>query len=183
MDSKTITLKELKFYIESFRKCTLKISLSIMLCIISPSVLIVLSGVSESTHIVSDKFSNIIGVIFIIFMLALSIILSLKAVLEINRNDFYKINENVKYTFENGVNEYISELKQQHKKKFSSKIIICIALCVIFAVPIVITGMFYENIAIYECIASSVFLIVFAVQVAHFIYFQINFSCYEKLSQ
>ena len=101
MDSKTITLKELKFYIESFRKCTLKISLSIMLCIISPSVLIVLSGVSESTHIVSDKFSNIIGVIFIIFMLALSIILSLKAVLEINRNDFYKINENVKYTFEN----------------------------------------------------------------------------------
>lgn len=182
MNSKTITLKDVKFYIESFRKCTIKISLSVMLCIISPVVLIVLSGVSESTHILSSKFSNIVGVLFIVVMLILAIILSLKAVLEINKNDFYKINKNSKYILENGISEYISDLKQQQKKKFSSKIIICIALCIVFAIPVIITGMFYENIAIYECIASSAFLIAFAVQVAYFIYFQINFTCYEKFS-
>ncbi len=184
MNKENITLKDMKNYIESFRKYTIKISLGVMLCIISPSALILLSGISESIHVISDGVGNTIGMLFIVLMLALAIALFVKAISDMNKNDFYKLSkmDNDNYVFENGISEYISDLKQQHKKRFSSKMIICISLCVIFAIPVVITGMFYENIAIYECVASSAFLIVFVVQVAYFVYFQMNYMCYEKFS-
>ena len=148
-----IKLSEVESYIDKFKDSTFKMAISVLLCIMSPAVLIVLSGISEGTGAISEKASDIAG-----------------------RNE-----NNGVYTLEQSAQKYVSDLKLKQKKIFSSGIIKGIIVCVIAAIPVVVTGMFFENIALYECIATAVFLVVFAIEAACFIYCQLNWNCYDRL--
>lgn len=177
-----ITLSEVESYIGKFKNSTFKMAVSALLCIMSPVVLIVLSGISEGTGVISEKVSDIAGICVIIVMAVIAVVIFIKSLMEFSKNNIAGKNENKGgYTFEKSAQKYISDLKSKQKKTFSSGIIKGIIVCVIAAIPVVVTGMFFENIALYECIATAVFLVVFAIEAAYFIYCQLNWSCYDRL--
>lgn len=177
-----IKLSEVESYIDKFKDSTFKMAISVLLCIMSPAVLIVLSGISEGTGAISEKASDIAGICVIILMAAIAVYMFVRSLMELGKNDIAGRSKNEgAYTLEQSAQKYVSDLKLKQKKIFSSGVINGIIVCVIAAIPVVVTGMFFENIALYECIATAVFLVVFAIEAACFIYCQLNWNCYDRL--
>ena len=115
-------------------------------------------------------------------MAAIAVYMFVRSLMELGKNEIAGRSKNDgAYTLEQSAQKYVSDLKLKQKKIFSASMIKGIIVCVIAAIPVVVIGMFFENIALYECIATAVFLVVFAIEAACFIYCQLNWNCYDRL--
>lgn len=82
-----IKLSEVESYIDKFKDSTFKMAISVLLCIMSPAVLIVLSGISEGTGAISEKASDIAGICVIILMAAIAVYMFVRSLMELGKND------------------------------------------------------------------------------------------------
>ena len=89
-----IKLSEVESYIDKFKNSTFKMAISVLLCIMSPAVLIVLSGISEGTGVISEKASDIAGICVIILMAAIAVYMFVRSLMELGKNEIAGRNEN-----------------------------------------------------------------------------------------
>lgn len=181
MKSNLITVNQLQTYNKQVKKCAVKIGISVLLCIMSPAILIVLSGISEGTGAVSESVTYVSGICCMVVMVVAAIVIFITGIIQFNRNNDDMCQNSDVYSLEQAAVKYLSDLKLKHKKAFSSGVLKGIIVCIIAAIPVIVAGMFFENIALYECIAAAFFLVVFAIEAAYFIYCQIKWSGYNRL--
>ena len=92
-----IKLSEVESYIDKLKDSTFKMAISVLLCIMSPAVLIVLSGISEGIGVISEKTSDIAGISVIILMAAIAVYMFVRGLMELGKNDaFYLLTKKEK---------------------------------------------------------------------------------------
>ncbi len=135
-----VSLKESNAFLQHNKKAASLVSTGVMMCILSPILLIELSALSESGILpFSEAVSAGAGTIVLLVMIAVAVVLFLMAYM---RGKPFEYLENEKIDTEYGVSGMVKELKTDYAETHSRLMIIGILFCVISAIPLFLLSMF-----------------------------------------
>ena len=136
-----VSMEEANAFLEHKNQAASQIALGVFLCILSPSLLIVLSTLQESSLLpLSEGKSVGIGVLFLFLLAGAGVALFIKNSIEGDR--FHYIEKELLNTAY-GVNGMVQEKKSRYQGTYTSQMILGIFLCIIAASPIFISMIIY----------------------------------------
>lgn len=156
--------------------------LGVSLCIISPVLLIVLSGLSDSGLFgISENIAAGVGITVLLVFVAIGVFLFIKCVGE---GEKYNFLDKEKIDTAYGVDGMVSDRKREFMGKFYTGIAIGVMLCILSSVPLLISAGLYEGKREYVIVSMvGVLLIIVAVAVNIFVRVGIIKGSYDKLLQ
>ena len=165
-DKRKVTLDEANTYIELRVMAALRIAMGVAACIISPVVLILLGDFAESGMInMTEDMAGGVGTAVLLVFVASAVMNFVAVGLKLEKFEYM---EKDLLALEYGVAGIVEKKKEQYEDTFKFSIALGIGLCIMSAVPLLITGAFIEKehmIAIAVdllllLVAAGVFLIV-----------------------
>ncbi len=165
---RSVSLEEATAFLELTRKTAAKIASGVACCILSPTVLILLGGLSEFGRggRISEDAAASLGATVLLLMIAVGV-----AVLVFNgmRMEKYGYIEKEPFTLQYGVAGIVKKRKEQFAPTFRKCITVGVTLCIIGVVPLLLFGTSNEAAATIVCVpvllcfvAVGVFLFVWA---------------------
>ena len=131
-----VSMEEANAFLDHNETSARRISTGVMLCILSPVLMIVLGGFANAGRLPFDVYrTEIGGVIILLLMVACAVALFLISGM---KGKPYEYLENVNIDTEYGVSGMVKERKAAYQGTHSRLLIIGILLCVISAVPMFI---------------------------------------------
>ena len=131
-----VSMEEANSFLAENERSASRISTGVMLCILSPVLMIVLGGFAEAGRLPFDVYrTEIGGVIILLLMIACAVALFLISGF---RGNPYSYLENLNIDTEYGVSGMAKERKAAYQPTYSRLLIVGILLCVISAVPMFI---------------------------------------------
>ena len=109
------------------------IAFGVVLCVCSPIILILLSGLSDYGY-VKESIAVLFGFIFLFSLITIAVVLFVYAGLQINEYETLKKEE---FDLEYGVKGIVTEKKKDFKNKYNTLIILGIILCFIGVIILV----------------------------------------------
>ena len=161
-----VTMKEATEYMDCVEKVSLRIALGVAICILSPVVSILLSGMQECQVIqMTEDAAAGIGVIVLLLMIACAVALFVINGMKLEK---YEYLEKEKLSLEYGIAGIVERKKEIFTPKFQKDIALGVCLCILCVVPLMIgVAMGGEEITIIYClgfllamVAAAVFLFV-----------------------
>ena len=139
-----VSLAEASAFLEHNMKASETISTGVMLCILSPVILIILGGLSGSGMLnVNEQFAAMGGVVILLMIVAAAVALFIITSL---RGRQYEYLENTNIDTEYGVSGMAKERRSAYESAHSRLLVGGITLCVMAAVPLLILLMMgYSN--------------------------------------
>ena len=139
-----VSLAEASAFLEHNMKASETISTGVMLCILSPVILIILGGLSGSGMLnVNEQFAAMGGVVILLMIVAAAVALFIITSL---RGRQYEYLENINIDTEYGVSGMAKERRSAYESAHSRLLVGGITLCVMAAVPLLILLMMgYSN--------------------------------------
>ncbi len=138
--ARRVSLEEATAFLQHNQKASHLISTGVMLCILSPILLIVLSELSEAGLIpFSEAVCSGTGTVVLLVLIAIAVVLFLTAYM---RGKPYSFLENEKIDTEYGVSGMVKEYSANYAETHSRLMIIGILFCVISAIPLFLMNMF-----------------------------------------
>ena len=165
-DKRKVTLDEANTYIELRVMAALRIAMGVAACIISPVVLILLGDFAESGMInMTEDMAGGVGTAVLLVFVASAVMNFVAVGLKLEKFEYM---EKDLLALEYGVAGIVEKKKEQYEDTFKFSIALGIGLCIMSAVPLLITEAFIEKehmIAIAVdllllLVAAGVFLIV-----------------------
>lgn len=152
-----ISLEEAHEYLQAVEASAKGVALGVVLCILSPAVLIVLLGASEQTNIfsLSENVALGIGITVLLLLVALAVGIFIYSGLKIQK---YEYLENEVFDTQYGVTQMVKAQQQQYQPTYTKMIILGVVLCILSAVPLLLLSLFTTN-------QSAIFLSVAALLV------------------
>lgn len=159
----SVSMEEANAFLEHKNQAASQIALGVFLCILSPSLLIVLSTLQESSLLpLSEGKSVGIGVLFLFLLAGAGVALFIKNSIEGDR--FHYIEKELLNTAY-GVNGMVQEKKSRYQGTYTSQMILGIFLCIIAASPIFISMIIYGEDDLHTALAVPFLLLFVAVGV------------------
>ena len=158
-----VSMEEANAFLEHKYQAASQIALGVLLCILSPSLLIVLSTLQESSLLsLSEGKAVGIGVLFLFLLAGAGVALFIKNSIEGDR--FHYIEKELLNTAY-GVNGMVQEKKSRYQGTYTSQMILGIFLCIIAASPIFISMIIYGEDDLHTALAVPFLLLFVAVGV------------------
>lgn len=162
-----VSMEEANAFLEFKNRTSFQIALGVLLCILSPTLLIALTTLEESDLIsLSEEKAVGIGVLFLFLLVGGAVALFIKSSIEENRFQYMeKEFLNTAY----GVNGMVQEKKSRFQGTYTSQLILGIFLCIIAVSPIFISMILFGEDDVHTglavpflllFVAAGVFLIV-----------------------
>ena len=153
-----------------------KIGLGVLLCILSPAILILLTG---SNFEISEAVAAGFGIVALFLMVAAAVAIF---IISSSKMDRYKYLEKGAFELDYGLSGIIKERKDGFEKTFIRNITIGVVLFILSAVPLIISGILGDqtdglgNKIISEQIPGSLFVVLLLLLVAAGVYLIITAS-------
>ena len=133
-----VSMEEASAYLEMKKKHAPLIALGILLCILSPALLILLGGFAESHMLnITETLAAAVGLTCLFGMIAAAVFLFIICGLQANKSEAL---EKEVFETEYGVSGMARERKNQYAPVYSRGLALGVVLCIAAAVPLVIAG-------------------------------------------
>ena len=158
-----VSMEEANAFLAHKNQAASQIALGVLLCILSPSLLIALATLQESARIpLSEEKAVGIGVLFLFLLVGVGVALFIKSSIEGGR--FHYMEKELLNTAY-GVNGMVQEKKSRFQGTYTSQMILGIFLCIIAVSPIFISMILYGEDDLHTALAVPFLLLFVAVGV------------------
>ena len=131
---RTVSMEEASAFLEHNEKAAVTVSTGVMMCILSPVILIILAGLTEAGKTsLGEETASIAGVIILLVMVACAVAMFLMTMV---RGDRYSYLEKVNIDTEYGVSGMAKDRRGAYSETHGRLLIIGIMLCVVSAIPL-----------------------------------------------
>ena len=131
---RSVSMEEAVSFLKYNETAALRISTGVMLCILSPVLLILLGGLAEAGFIpVEERIAELGGTAILLIMIAAAVGMFIR---EGMRGKKYEYLEKIDIETEYGVNGMVKERRDAYAEPHSRRLIIGVMLCIISAVPL-----------------------------------------------
>ncbi len=161
--ARSVSMEEASAYLDHKNTAANRISLGVMLCILSPVLLIILSGAQEAGRIALTE-NQAAGLGLIVLFLLIGAAVALFVISGIRHSRFEYLEEEIIDTAY-GVSGMARERRERYRSVNARMLTVGIVLCVVAAVPIFIAELFFEENEMAEILAVGVLLVLVAVGV------------------
>lgn len=135
-----ISLEESKEYIKDRRCAAKRIGVGVVLCILSPVILIYLASMAEYGKIgISEDVAGGIGIAALILLVIPAVALFITTGMKMEK---YQYIDTEIIELEYGVTGIIKEKKQGYSERYTMGIVIGVSLCIISILPLIVMGAF-----------------------------------------
>ena len=176
-----VSMEEASEFLKFNEKAAATVSTGVMLCILSPVILILISGLAEIGKIsMSEEVAGIGGTIILLMIVAAAVAMFLMNGI---KEKPYEYLEEKNIDTEYGVAGMARERRTQYAETHSRLLIVGIMLCVISAIPMLMLGLtkYTNNTDLLPIIGVDVLLIMIAVGVKMIVLTCIRQGGYDKL--
>jgi len=175
-----VNMEEASEYISLQEKNAHPFALAVALCITSPVLLLILLALSYSNIIgITEKIATGIGLTALFFMVAAAVFVFVKYATQMSKFEYLK-----KTVIETayGIDDMVKEKKKNFSKTYSMSITIGVVLCILSALPLIITSILTKN---EMAIMFMVGVLLFIVAVAVYLFVKVSLinECYNILLQ
>ena len=141
---RNVSMEEANHFLEYNERAARLISTGVMLCILSPILLIVLGGFAQAKRIPYNEYTmGIVGIVVLLTMIAAAVALFVSCAL---KGKAYEYLESQKIDTEYGVAGMVKERRNAYAETHNRLLILGIMLCVISAIPMfLIAGFHYSH--------------------------------------
>lgn len=173
-----VTMGEANEYLALRRAASKKIALGVMLCILSPVVLILLGGCSAFAGISENLAAGMgLGVLLVMVAAAVAIFITTGM-----KSASYEFLEKETIETEYGVDGMVKELKKNYGDTYTRKNVIGVVLCILAVVPLVSISVATQN-PLHSILGVCFLLILVSVGVYQFVSGGVIWESYQKLLQ
>ena len=131
---RSVSMEEAVSFLKYNETAARRISTGVMLCILSPVLLILLGGLAEAGFIpVEESIAGLGGTAILLIMIAAAVGMFIR---EGMRGKKYEYLEKIDIETEYGVNGMVKERRDAYAEPHSRRLIIGVMLCIISAVPL-----------------------------------------------
>ena len=135
-----ISLEEAKEYIKNRRCAAKRIGVGVVLCILSPVILIYLASMAEYAKIgISEDVAGGLGIAGLILLVIPAVALFITTGMKMEK---YQYIDTEIIELEYGVTGIIKEKKQGYSERYTMGIVIGVSLCIISILPLIVMGAF-----------------------------------------
>ena len=179
-DGHYIKFKEVKEYIDTTIQHSREIGVGVMLCVCSPIVLILLSGITEATGGIGENMASAIGVVTLLIMVAIAVGIFIYSGMRMENYNYLK---NEKFYLENNAQEFVKGEKGKFHMRFTQFICTGVILCVLSVVPVIFTGSLFGENEILSAASVGILLSMVSVAVLLFVTAGVRMGAYKLLLQ
>ena len=173
-----VTMAEANEYLALRRAAAKKIALGVMLCILSPVVLILLGGCSAFACI-SENLAAGMGLGILLVMVAAAVAIFITTGM---KSAPYEFLEKEAIETEYGVDGMVKELKKNYSDTYTRKNVMGVVLCILAVVPLVSISVATQN-PLHSILGVCFLLILVSVGVYQFVSGGVIWESYQKLLQ
>jgi transcriptional regulator with XRE-family HTH domain len=174
---RVLLLEEAKDYLSYEKKVALKTALGVMLCILSPVLLIVLSILSDNIpSFISSAMAVIFGMSALFVFVITAVILFITNTFSSDKYEYITKNN---FNLEYGANSIIKEKKSNFKNIYNISILLGVILCILSPIALIISS-FINNVYAITFSLLALFLIV-SIAVFMFVFSSIRWSSFETV--
>ena len=176
-----VSMEEANACLEHNERAASSISTGVMICILSPVILILLGGLAEAGKIsMSETVAGMGGTIILLIMIAAAVGMFLMTGM---RGKPYDYLENIDIDTAYGVSGMTRERRSQYAEKHSRLLIVGIMLCIIAAIPMLILSMsgYSNNTDVLPIVGVDAMLVTIAIGVKMIVLTCIRHDGYDKL--
>lgn len=178
---RTVSMEEANAFLEHNLKAASTVSTGVIICILSPVIMILLAGLAEAEKIsMSEEIAGLGGLIILLVMVACAVAMF---VMTYMRGKQYEYLESVDIDTEYGVSGMAKERRAQYAEKHSRLLIAGIMLCVVSVIPMLMLNLshYSNNTDVLPILGVCVLLIMIAVGVKMIVLTCIRQAGYDKL--
>ena len=176
-----VSMEEANAFLEHNERAASSISTGVMICILSPVILILLGGLAEAGKIsMSETVAGMGGTIILLVMIAAAVGMFIMTGM---RGKPYDYLENIDIDTAYGVSGMAKERRSQYAEKHSRLLIVGIMLCIIAAIPMLILSMsgYSNNTDVLPIVGVDAMLVTIAIGVKMIVLTCIRHDGYDKL--
>ena len=178
---RSVSMEEANAFLVHNEKAASRVSTGVMLCILSPVIMIVMTGLAGAEKIPMDEtFAGIGGLVVLLIMVAAAVGLFLKTMMSGKPFEYL---ENTNIDTEYGVSGMVRERCSDYAETHSRLLIIGIMLCVISAIPLVIMELagYSNNTDVLPVVGVAALLVTVAIGVKMIVLTCIRQGGFDKL--
>lgn len=192
---RNISLEEAEDFIQNTAKFALRISIGVVLCILSVVPLIILSAFSLEENAIDtvsgieyfnafnipEKAGIAIGLTFLFILIAIAVAIFIISGLKYEKYSYMKKD---RFSLDYNATNYVTDLYDQYRSTFAIKITLGVMLCIMSVIPIVLSGLLLDDMSdIVTTLCVGLLLIIIAVAVCLFITAGMKRDSYMQLLQ
>lgn len=179
-DIRRVSLQEANEYLTVTESQTNKIGLGVALCILSPTLLLLLAGISEYyPEKLSENVACAIGLLFLLTLVVIAVPMFITTGIRLDKYKF--ITEEV-FEPEYGVTGLAEAKLKAYEKTFTLHITVGVALCILGVIPLVVSSILVAD-SILLLLFTDLLLVLVAVAVILFIKAGMIQDSYKHLLQ
>lgn len=165
-----VSFDEAKDYIQTTVNASKAIMIGVALCICSPIILILLSGIQEVSSSVSDIVAGGVGVCTLLVFIAIAVAMFIVTGSRTSRYEYLKKEI---LELDSSTKQYVKNIQEDAKESGVPKIVVGVVLCILAVIPVIIIGTIENNnediMSLLGCIGVCVLLFMVSIAVCLFI--------------
>ena len=174
-----VTMEEASEFLNYNRSIAGIVSIAVMLCILSPVLLIALAALSEAGKIgMSEDTSAFAGLAVLFCFVGVAVAIFVKVGISGQRFKYFE-EEMIETAY--GVSGMVSERRKAYQERHTRDMVIGVTLCVVSVIPLFIAGMLSSENDLYVTLAVSVLLTVVALGVKIIVNTSVIWGSMDKL--
>ena len=160
---RVVTMEDASAFLEYKNMASGRVALGVLLCILSPVLLIVLSGAQELGAIaLSEKQAVGLGLIALFILIGTAVALFVTTAIRHNRFEYIE-EEQIETAY--GVSGLAKERRERYAAQNTLLLTCGIVLCVIACIPIFVSILFFEENELAQVVSVGVLLVLVAIGV------------------
>lgn len=177
---RSVSMEEASAFLDHNEKAARSISTAVMLCILSPVIMIVLGGFAEAGKLMNGYAAGAGGVAILILMVACAVAVFIMYGIKGNKFDYLENND---IDTEYGVSGMVKERKAAAAESHTRLLVGGIFLCVVSAIPLFIYGIFnyHHDDGSLDGVVIGLMLVLIAIGVKMIVLTSIRQGGFEKL--
>lgn len=159
---KKISVQTAHDFINSTVTYSKQVARGTMLCILSPVLLIVLAGASDSKLWgITEDLAGGVGTVVLLCMIAAAVAIF---IISSSRAEKYQYIRNGEFEREYGVDGVAKSISEKYSEKYTRNIVIGVVICIVSVCPLIIAGVLdLIDMVLISCVALLLILVSFAV--------------------
>lgn len=178
-ETRTVTMEEASAYLQIKSFNAGRVAIGVLLCILSPVLLILLGGAQEYGRLaLTENQAGGMGLIALMLLVGCAVAIFITSGLRISKYEYLE-KEPIDTLY--GISGMVNERREQFRPVFSRQLTCGIVLCVLAVIPIGISLLFAGEDEFYHVIATAVMLVLIAVGVMLIVRSAIIWDSYHVL--
>ncbi len=177
----TVSMEEANSFLEHNEKAARMISTGVLICILSPIMMILLGGLAEADYIsIVDEYAALGGLAMLLVMAAIAVAMFIMVFM---RGKKFSYLEEVNIETEYGVDGMVKDRRDQYAEKHTRLLVVGIVMCIVSVIPLLMIELthYSNNTDLLPIIGVVVLLAIVAVGVKLIVLTCVRQGGYDKL--